>query len=112
MKEITHQVNYITEYLGCYKQKIGILNKIGLFDEAKHFELFAIEIARLWFEKDFKNSNETRHNEPYVDLYSLDQETFVQVSTVVDSASKISNTLNNKSDEEKAERNNKTCGRK
>ena len=44
MKEITHQVNYITEYLGCYKQKIGILNKIGLFDEAKHFELFAIFI--------------------------------------------------------------------
>lgn len=93
MKEITHQVNYITEYLSCYKQKIGILNKIGLFDEAKHFELFAIEIARLWFKTDFKNSNETRHNEPYVDLYSFDKEIFVQVSTATDSVSKINSTI-------------------
>ena len=93
MKNITHQVNYITEYLTCYKQKVEILNKIGLFDEAKHFELFAIEIARLWFEKDFHNSNEKRHNEPFVDLYSLDKDIYVQVSTASDSVTKINNTV-------------------
>ena len=91
---ITGKVNEIIEYLSSYGSKIKLLNKMGLFDEAKHFELFAIQIATLWFNEKFENCNKTRFNEPYVDLCSFDKKKYVQVSTTIDCMSKIENTLN------------------
>ena len=93
MKNVSQKVNEIAEYLSSYKQKVSLLNKLGLFDEAKHFELFAIQIAELWFKEKFKNCNETRSNEPYVDLCSLDETKYIQVSTTSDSVTKIKQTL-------------------
>ena len=55
MKNVSQKVNEIAEYLSSYKQKVSLLNKLGLFDEAKHFELFALQIAELWFKEKFKN---------------------------------------------------------
>ena len=38
------RMSFITEYISAYEQKIKLANKQGLFDAAKMFELFAIEI--------------------------------------------------------------------
>lgn len=40
----TEQINYIADCLTNYKIKIQVLNKAGLFDSAKLFEYFALEI--------------------------------------------------------------------
>ncbi len=84
---------YIIEILRSYNAQVKTLNKLGLLDEAKHFELFAIELARLWFQADFINANVKRSNEPYIDLKSIDETTVVQVSTVIDCQTKINDTL-------------------
>lgn len=84
---------YIIETLKNYNNQVKTLNKLGLLDEAKHFELFAIELARILFETDFKNANLERSNEPYIDLKSIDETLVVQVSTVVDCQRKINDTL-------------------
>lgn len=68
-------------------------NKQGLFDAAKMFELFALNICALWCGQPFKNLNTEVANYPYVDLISEDQRLFVQVSTVQDIAGKIKSTL-------------------
>lgn len=84
---------YIIKILKNYNNQVKTLNKLGLFDEAKHFELFAIELARIWFETDFINANVKRSNEPYIDLISIDETIAVQVSTVIDCQTKINETL-------------------
>lgn len=93
MNDTAAKVNYIAEYLSSYQAKVATLNSLGLFDEAKHFEIFAIQLARLWLNKDFKNCNETRSNEPYVDLVSEEGDIYIQVSTDSTPGTKIRKTI-------------------
>lgn len=67
-------------------------NKNGLFDAAKMFELFAIEVCNVWFGQKFSNLNDETATYPYVDLISENRELLVQVSTVQDT-NKIKTTL-------------------
>ena len=87
------RMSFITEYISAYEQKIKLANKQGLFDAAKMFELFAIEICNLWFGQEFRNLNVTSANYPYVDLISHDENLYVQVSTVIDIPTKVKKTL-------------------
>ncbi len=87
------RMSFITEYISAYEQKIKLANKQGLFDAAKMFELFAIEICNLWFGQEFRNLNVTSANYPYVDLISHDEKLYVQVSTVIDIPTKVKKTL-------------------
>lgn len=87
------RVSYIVDYISSYELKIKTANKNGLFDSAKLFELFALEICKLWFEQDFHNLNDKIMNCPYVDLVSQDEKIFVQVSTAKDIPTKIKTTL-------------------
>lgn len=89
----TEQINYIADCLTNYKIKIQVLNKAGLFDSAKLFEYFALEIYCLWFKQHFYNLNEIQANYPCVDLVSEDEQIYVQVSTVQDIPAKIKSTL-------------------
>lgn len=93
MNDTAAKVNYIAEYLSSYQAKVATLNSLGLFDEAKHFEIFAIQLARLWLNKDFKNCNETRSNEPYVDLVSEEGDIYIQVSADSTPGTKIRKTI-------------------
>ena len=70
MKNSTERIAYITEYITSYESKIKAANKNGLFDNAKLFELFAIEICNLWFDQKFHNLNDEVLNYPGVDLLS------------------------------------------
>ena len=45
-------------------------NKNGLFDAAKMFELFAVEVCNVWFGQKFSNLNVETATYPYVDLIS------------------------------------------
>lgn len=87
------RIDYINSYLSAYENKIKMANKQGLFDAAKMFELFALNVCALWYGQPFKNLNTEVANYPYVDLISEDQRLFVQVSTVQDIAGKIKSTL-------------------
>ena len=51
------RMDFIIEYISAYKEKIEMANKQGLFDSAKMFELFAIEICKLFYGQKFKNLN-------------------------------------------------------
>lgn len=93
MKESSERVQYITEYLASYKAKIESLNKLGLFDTATLFEIFAQKVCEIWFEQKFINVNEVRANFEYVDLLSIDKKIYVQVSTAQDIPQKIKSTL-------------------
>lgn len=93
MMNSTERMSYITDYIGAYETKIKLSNKNGLFDSAKLFEVFAIEVCSIWFGQSFINLNETKPNYPYVDLLSNDKEIFVQVSTVQNIPCKIKETL-------------------
>ena len=95
MMESAERVSYITEYIAAYESRIKLSNKNGLFDSAKLFELFAIEVCALWFGQKFQNLNTTIPNYPYVDLLSDDRQIFVQVSTVQNVPTKIKDTLEN-----------------
>ena len=103
MKNSAERIQFITEYIEAYEAKIKVLNKNGLFDSAKLYELFAAKVCDLWFGQDFKNLNTRTANYPYVDLISDDGLIYVQVSTVQDVPLKIKGTLEkieaNKSDE-------------
>ncbi|WP_097013988.1 SMEK domain-containing protein [Anaerocolumna aminovalerica] len=79
--------------LSAYEEKIKMANKNGLFDAAKMFELFAIEVCNLWFGQKFRNLNVETATYPYVDLISENRELLVQVSTVQDVPAKIKVTL-------------------
>ena len=93
MMNSAERMAYITEYISAYEAKIALANKNGLFDSATLFELFAINVCNLWFEKNFNNLNEKRSNYPYIDLVSKDHTIYVQVSTAQDVATKIKSTL-------------------
>lgn len=95
MKDSNVRVSYITDYITSYEAKIKASNKNGLFDSARLFELFAIEICKLWFKQDFYNLNNENINYPYVDLVSKDKTIFVQVSTQQNLADKIKTILKN-----------------
>lgn len=100
MKDSNERVSYIIEYITSYEAKIKASNKNGLFDSAKLFELFAVEICKLWFKQDFYNLNNENINYPYVDLVSKDQTIYVQVSTQQNVKNKIKATLKNISDDQ------------
>ena len=87
------RINYISDYISAYEGKIKLLNSEGLFDAAKLFELFAIEVGSLYFGQQLKNLNIEKSNYPAVDLISEDKTFYVQVSTVKDIPSKIKYTL-------------------
>ena len=94
MSYLKEEIRYLTDFLSSYRSRIRMLNKCGLFDEAKLFESFAIEVCGLLFTgKKFRNLNETKPNYPFFDLISNDEEIFVQVSTQKDCANKIRDTL-------------------
>lgn len=93
MLNSSERINFIVDYLVSYKNKIEALNRQGLFDAAKLFELFAVEVSNFWFGKKFKNLNTDVSNYPYVDLVSEDRQTYVQVSTDKNIPKKIKSTL-------------------
>jgi len=49
LKESDKRIQFITDYISAYEEKIKLLNINGLFDSAKLFELFAIEVGSLYF---------------------------------------------------------------
>lgn len=75
--------------------KIQELNKQGLFDAAKMFELFASNVVSLYLglSKPFVNLNIETNTFPCVDLFSEDGDIFCQVSTCKDIPAKISKTF-------------------
>ena len=87
------RMNFIIEYISAYKEKIKLANNNGLFDNAKLFEVFAIEICTLWFNQEFSNLNDEKSNFSYLDLVSSDKNLFVQVTTSQDLPQKIKDTL-------------------
>lgn len=87
------RIQYITNYIVNYENNIKTLNKLGLFNDATLFELFAIKCISLWFGQRFFNLNSSRANYPYVDLISSDNQIYVQVSTNQDIVNKIKSTL-------------------
>jgi hypothetical protein len=95
MLSSNEKMSFINEYMNAYKEKISMANKYGLFDAAKMFELFAIEVCKLLFGQKFINLNIEESTYPYVDLISEDKQLFVQVSTSQDVPKKIKTTLEN-----------------
>lgn len=93
MLDSNEKMSFIIEYMAAYKEKINMANKLGLFDAAKMFEIFAIEVCKLWFGQDFSNLNIEISTYPYVDLISADKQLFVQVSTAQDVPNKVKITL-------------------
>lgn len=93
MLNSAERIDFISDYIGSYESKIKLLNKNGLFDAAKLFELFAQEVCKLWFGQAFQNLNEIKQNYPYVDLLSNDGNIYVQVSTAQNLSTKIKSTL-------------------
>lgn len=87
------RMNFIIEYMTSYEEKIEMANINGLFDAAKMFELFAIEVCNIWFGQNFHNLNVETANYPYIDLISENKEFLVQVSTTQDVPTKIKCTL-------------------
>ncbi len=93
MKDSNERIDYIASYISAYEAKIRMLNKEGLFDSAKLFELFAIEVGTLYFGQQLFNLNIETFTFPAVDLISSDKAFFVQVSTAADIPDKIKHTL-------------------
>lgn len=93
MLHSNERMDIITEYMTSYEEKIKMANKNGLFDAAKMFELFAVEVCNVWFGQKFSNLNVETATYPYVDLISENRELLVQVSTVQDIPTKIKSTL-------------------
>lgn len=93
MKDSAEKISYIVEYITTYEAKIKSLNKLGLFDTATLYEIFAQKICEAWFKQRFINLNIKKSNYPYVDLISEDSKLYVQVSTAQDVHQKIKSTL-------------------
>lgn len=93
MMNTSERINFIADYLTNYESKIKLLNNCGLFDATLHFELFAQEVCKLWFGKQFLNLNIDTNTYPYIDLISEDKSIFVQVSTTESIVDKITKTL-------------------
>ena len=47
MLNSNERMGFIIEYMSSYDEKIKMANKNGLFDAAKMFELFAIEVCNM-----------------------------------------------------------------
>lgn len=77
MKNSAEKIEFITDYISAYEQKITVLNKNGLFNSAKLFELFAIEISSLYYGQKFSNLNIDTQNYPCVDLISEDNGIYI-----------------------------------
>ena len=58
MLNSNERMGFIIEYMSSYDEKIKMANKNGLFDAAKMFELFAIEVCNVWFGQKFSNLND------------------------------------------------------
>ena len=95
MLNSANRMSFITEYISAYKEKIKLANNNGLFENAKLFEVFAIEICKLWFNQEFSNLNDVKPNFSYVDLISADKKLYVQVTTNQNIPQKIKTTLEN-----------------
>ena len=96
MKNSAERIKFISEYIFAYENRIIELNKLGLFNDAKMFELFASEVGQLYFglSKPFINLNIRTSTYPCVDLFSEERNIYCQVSTCHDVPAKINNTLN------------------
>lgn len=83
MKNSAERIKFISDYIFSYEMKIQELNKQGLFDAAKMFELFASNVGSLYLglSKPFVNLNIETNTFPCVDLFSEDGNIFCQVST-------------------------------
>ncbi|WP_252249394.1 SMEK domain-containing protein [Clostridium sp. VAP23] len=103
MEKSDKRIQFITDYISAYEEKIKILNVNGLFDTAKLFELFAIEVGSLYFGQGFSNLNVDTYTYPCVDLISNDKKIYIQVSTSKDIPTKIKRTLENIRDSKKTE---------
>jgi hypothetical protein len=101
--ESDKRIKFIAEYISAYEEKIKLLNSNGLFDAAKLFELFAIEVGSLYFGQKLSNLNVETFTYPCVDLVSEDKKTYIQVSTVKNIHSKIKSTLESIRDSERPE---------
>lgn len=102
------RIHFITGYISAYEEKISLLNKNGLFDTAKLFELFAIEVGSLYLGQRFSNLNIKTYTYPCVDLISEDKKIYIQVSTNKDIPAKIKKTLESIRDSKRDEINTLT----
>ena len=93
MLNSSEKLNFIQKYMTEYETKLKLNNSLGLYDEAKLFEIFAQCICKIWFNMPFSNLNEKDSNYPYVDLISEDGSIYVQVTTNMDVPNKIKTTL-------------------
>ena len=103
MKESGKRIHFIAGHISAYEETIKLLNSNGLFDSAKLFELFAIEVGSLFLGQRLSNLNIDTYNYPCVDLISEDEQIFIQVSTVKDIPVKIKTTLENIKDSKRIE---------
>lgn len=103
MKEAGERIQFIADYISSYEAKIRVLNINGLFDAAKLFELFAIEVGSLYFDQRLSNLNIDTYTYPFVDLISADEQIYIQVSTVKYIPAKIKKTLENIRDSSRVE---------
>ena len=103
MQKSNERIQFIADYISAYEEKIKLLNINGLFDTAKLFELFAIEVGSLYFGQKFSNLNIDTYTYPCVDLISEDKQIYIQVSTAKDIPAKIKKTLENIRDSKRVE---------
>lgn len=108
MEKTAERIQFIADYISAYEEKIKLLNINGLFDAAKLFELFAIEVGSLYFGQRLSNLNIDTYTYPCVDLVSQDMKIYVQVSTAKDIPAKIRKTLGSIRDSKKIEINKLT----
>lgn len=95
MKHSAERIEFIHDYIHSYEKKIKELNKQGLFNDAKMFELFASNVGQLYLglTKPLTNLNIDNATFPCVDLFSEDGNVFCQVSTCQNVPAKIRATL-------------------
>ena len=96
MKNSADRIQFISDYIFSYENKIKELNKQGLFNDAKMFEQFASEVGTLYLElsKPLVNLNKDTSTYACVDLFSEDGNIYCQVSTCQNVPAKITTTLN------------------
>lgn len=108
MRTSEERIQFIAGYISAYEEKVKLLNKNGLFDVAKLFELFAIEVGSLYLGQRLSNLNITTYTYPCVDLISEDKKIFIQVSTAENIPAKIKETLESIRDSKRDEINTLT----
>ncbi|MCQ3907258.1 MAG: SMEK domain-containing protein [Mycoplasmoidaceae bacterium] len=94
MKYSKEKLEYVREYLISYKTKIQLSNNSSLLDNARLFENFAAKVLEIIFSKKFINLNEQQNNFPGLDIVSIDNEIYAQVSSQKDIRRKIISTIN------------------